>query len=964
MTDICLDHKLKKRTIISTVLFAVFCAFCVSVARLKGSIISLAGFNFAYTDLFVIVSAGIGGVGCGLLSFSILFIVEMLRLSGDFVSLYSLSTYLILALLSAHFAYLGFFKGWKKLISLIVLFSIILSVLWFLTFTLILLQPNEKNVFYGGSFFRLFIDALPESILSVVIVALYFRFAPDSVKLYVGSGWRYVDSCECNDKFNVYKFDLSKRIIVYSMAEAVLLCLAAIVFSDIQMSINEGWGISIHYIFVMWKANLQLALLLMNAAVPIAYIFNLKIEKHIVNPINDMSYVMEQYFSQEDSRLSTLPELDIHSGDEIENLYNSLRKMVSDMSGYLDMWEKQTKLESDLKLAASANKAKSDFLSSMSHEIRTPINAVLGLDEMILREADDEVILGYASDIQSSGKMLLSIINDILDFSKIEAGKMEIIPVDYNLSSLISDLVNMISGRAEKKDLSFEVLISKEIPYLLRGDDTRLKQCILNILTNAVKYTRVGSVTFKMSANKKDDNHIMLFVSVTDTGIGIKEEDLQKLYSPFERIEERRNRGIEGTGLGMSIVQNLLAAMGSHLDVQSEYGKGSTFSFSVEQEVRSWDKIEDWKLTKERSSSNSSHYKESFQAPAAHILVVDDTPMNLTVIRGLLKNTRIQIDLADSAIEALDMARNTSYHLIFADHLMPKMSGIQMLHELRSDSKSVNQNTICIILTANAVSGAREMYLNEGFADYLSKPIESEKLEELLVKYLPSDLVLYSGDDGFIEKNADWDGIERRSHSCGAAGELFVDLFGLDIEEALKNCGSKDVFLDAVKSFAETIEEKANAIENYASLGDCKNYTILVHSLKSTSRLIGADDLSQKAKLLEEAGNREDIDKIKEDTPELLKLYRSYLPKLMHLCGKLNEESLLENDDKPLITTKELEEALKALKEVVSTFDFDTASNIIEELNNYTMIPDFKSQYKEICKALRSMDADRVLKLL
>ena len=386
--------------------------------------------------------------------------------------------------------------------------------------------------------------------------------------------------------------------------------------------------------------------------------------------------------------------------------------------------------------AIAANKAKSAFLANMSHEIRTPINAILGMDEMILRESAESATLSYAEDIESAGRTLLSLINDILDFSKVEEGKMEILPTQYDLSSVINDLTNMIRPRARDKGLRFDVRTDETTPHLLIGDEIRIRQCALNVLTNAVKYTESGSVTLYIGYEKLSEDKISLRMRVTDTGIGMKPEDMERLFSPFTRIEEERNRAIEGTGLGMSITKQLLTLMGSTLEVQSDYGKGSTFSFAIEQDVVKWDGI--GRLTFEHGGGRSrGAYREMFRAPDARILVVDDTPVNLAVIRGLLKRTKVQVDTAESGAEALRKAPTGDYDVILLDHMMPKMDGLETLRELR---KLPGMDKIpCIALTANAISGAREMYLEAGFTDYLSKPVDGAKLEKALMRALPKE---------------------------------------------------------------------------------------------------------------------------------------------------------------------------------------------------------------------------------
>ena len=419
----------------------------------------------------------------------------------------------------------------------------------------------------------------------------------------------------------------------------------------------------------------------------------------------------------------------VHNGETLGELY----ALIDDTEHFRYM----EILEREKEMADSASEAKSRFLANMSHEIRTPINAVLGMDEMILRESTEKPIRKYAADIMSAGKTLLSLINDILDISKVEEGKMEIIPVQYDPASLVNDLVNMTADRAARAGLKFNVKVDEHIPRILFGDEIRIRQCALNLLSNAVKYTEKGCVSLEISCEKKDDENILLSIKVDDTGIGMVREDMDKLFSPYERLDEKRNRTVEGTGLGMAITRQLLDLMGTSLNVESEYGKGSSFSFTVEQGIVSREEIGDYTKRYNESIESASSYREMFHAPDARILVVDDTEINLTVIESLLKQTQIRIDTALSGRAALDLAAVNDYDVLFIDHMMSGMDGIETLKRIRELDK--NHDTPAVALTANAVSGARQKYIDAGFNDYLSKPVEGARLERMLIRLLPDE---------------------------------------------------------------------------------------------------------------------------------------------------------------------------------------------------------------------------------
>ena len=391
--------------------------------------------------------------------------------------------------------------------------------------------------------------------------------------------------------------------------------------------------------------------------------------------------------------------------------------------------------------AILASKAQAQFLASMSHEIRTPINAVIGMNEMILRESDNETIQEYAYSIQSSSNMLLGLVNDVLDFSKIESGQLELVEDKYNLLELIQTEMVLLNARATGKPLSIKLEAQPELPTQVYGDELRIKQIVTNLLSNAVKYTKEGGVTLKVYCDWQDDNVIMLHFDVQDTGIGIREEDVEKLFSSFKRLELNKNRNIEGTGLGLNIAKSLVNLMQGTIVVESVYGEGSTFKVAIPQKVLDKTPIGDLEDKSRKKKSDKSANQGTFLAPDATVLVVDDNMMNLAVTKALLKRTKMQLELVESGQQCLDITKTKRFDIILMDHMMPEMDGIETLQKLRGEQDNPNHNTVVIALTANAIAGCREMYLEHGFDDYCSKPIKADALDELLLRHLPSDLV-------------------------------------------------------------------------------------------------------------------------------------------------------------------------------------------------------------------------------
>lgn len=623
-------------------------------------------------------------------------------------------------------------------------------------------------------------------------------------------------------------------------------------------------------------------------------------------------------------------------------------------------------IEKDKQAALLANEAKGKFLANMSHEIRTPINAVLGMDEMILRECRDVQIRDYALDIQNAGKSLLSLINDILDISKIDSGKLEIIMAEYDLSSLIHDTISMISHRAKTKDLEMNLSLDDNLPSRLIGDDVRIRQVLINILNNAVKYTNEGSVTLFVSGEKKEDK-IILHFRVTDTGIGIKEEDLPKLFEAFSRIEEERNRNIEGTGLGMSITIQLLKLMGSHLDVSSVYGEGSSFSFDLEQKIA--DETPIGNLSERIKRQEQEYiYEISFTAPEADILSVDDNAINRKVLRKLLKDTLVKIDEADSGEECLKRIAEKKYDLIFLDHMMPGMDGIETLHAFQSVEGNKNLDTPVVALTANAVTGAKEMYLNNGFNAFLTKPVVFSKLQETMKALLPapkikpgnvkleySQLDRLNEDRRLIEK----DNLEEIKQILDSLPEI-------NLEYAYIHSNSSLDLYEIIVDFIKMTDHEADELNRFAlrihsDEEALKQYRIKVHSMKASAAMIGAMHLSGMARFLELAAIQGKIDTIENVTPAFIEEWRNYKEKLgpvtereIRLAGKIEK---VEFNHDILI------EQLSLLCDAMQEIDVDRADGIVSLLKGFEYPQEYRDKMNKLFTAVDALDTNEVVRI-
>lgn len=697
----------------------------------------------------------------------------------------------------------------------------------------------------------------------------------------------------------------------------------------------------------------------------------------------------------------------------------TIANILSDMA-----YGKYLALQANKEIERAAN-MKSDFLANMSHEIRTPMNAVIGMAEMALREDLPPVARDYIHQIKSSGKALLTIINDILDFSKIESGKMDIILVEYEPMSIINDVSNILVTRLKDKDVELILDVSPDIPHKLLGDNIRIKQVLLNIANNAVKFTSHGQVAIHMSHTVLSDDVINLCISVEDTGIGIKREDLGKLFKSFQQLDSKRNRNIEGTGLGLAISRQLMVLMNGEMHVESEYEKGSTFYFSLPQkvvdptsciqvidapsiqvfglldspflrrqleidcsklnveykEIASVDDITD--ISSEKSififmeqnrftadveefvknnpsitavllmSSNALiedeltnlrfvrkpiytlnesmifnreilHYCDegtdsvdiNFIAPSAKVLIVDDNAINLTVAEGLLEPLRMKIDTALSGKEAIEKISVHHYDIIFMDHMMPELDGVETTHIIRRFHTDYS-NVPIIALTANAVDGIKEKFLQEGMNDFVAKPIELRTLVSKVKEWLPKEK---------IQKGNDYNNAleDQKTTEDISVGDL-------DTRLAVRLLGSEKLFWAVLKDYYKVIDKKSKRIRELMEKEDWAGYTIEVHALKSSSKQIGAISLSEKAAAMEKAGNARDVAQIRRHTDEMLRQYQAYLPVLKPF---FSEETSADTTKKK-ISAEELQKLFVEMRDAIDNLDSDAMESVIDKMDQY-----------------------------
>lgn len=567
-----------------------------------------------------------------------------------------------------------------------------------------------------------------------------------------------------------------------------------------------------------------------------------------------------------------------------------------------------------------ANRAKTNFVSNMSHEIRTPMNSIVGITEILLRSRHSPKEQEYLLNIQSSGRVLLTIINDVLDCSKMEAGKMQLFDEPYDTCSLFHDLRISMENRIGHSGLELIYDIDQDIPCKLKGDMGRIRQVIINLVNNAIKYTEKGSVRFSVHVRQKNTDKVMLYYEVADTGIGIRKEDQKILFDAFQRVEMDRNRYVEGTGLGLTISQNLVNMMGGVIEVESEYGKGSRFFFTIEQTIIDPTPVSAVNYNGQKDNVTEKEAECLFIAPEAHILLVDDNELNLVVAKELLKPLRMQIDTAENGLQAVKMVRGSQYDLVLMDHMMPVMDGIVATKTIRELPDEKYKKLPIIALTANAMVDARKEFLNAGMNGFVAKPIDFTRICNQLKLWLPKELVQeVSGEEAKQLLMNDISDSEIQPENPET---------GFSFEEGVKHCGSKAALMKTIRIFYRTIDSKANKIEQCLKEGLISDYVIEVHALKSSALLIGAVPLSEAAKELEDYGKQGKTEVLEEKTPDVLTLYRD-LKNILRPYAEKEEDAKKEFSDGEWIT------ALQQIHQCIEQFDLDGVDQIMEQLEEY-----------------------------
>lgn len=588
--------------------------------------------------------------------------------------------------------------------------------------------------------------------------------------------------------------------------------------------------------------------------------------------------------------------------------------------------------------AERANMAKSEFLANMSHEIRTPMNAIIGLSDIIIEESTGRKMYTYACDIKSASQNLLAIINDILDLSKVEAGKMELVMSEYHVKAVVDEVVHMMDIAASQRGLLMKYEYDMGIPCQYYGDEGRMKQILINLLNNAVKFTKEGYVKITVGGRpgRTQDEELLVF-QVQDTGCGIRKEDQEKIFENFKQVDANRNRSAEGTGLGLSITRHLVQLMEGDISLQSVYGEGTVFTVTIPQRIvdrRTLEEMPGAPVIKEEQP-------ELFIAPDVKVLVVDDNLINRKVARGFFDTYRFDLAEAASGFEAIELVKNTKYDIIFMDHMMPEMDGIETVRNIRKDCGENGTSPIFIALTANAMEGVREMFIKNGFQDFLTKPLDRKQLNEALLKWIPEER------REAVEPRNDWQPVESRG------GFQDIRIEGIDMNAVLKyQSGSVEEYVELLSLYGMDGRRKLPLLKELRDAKDYKNYGVEVHALKSASANVGAMSLSAAAKAHEEAANREDEEFIAGHFEELIADYERQLKSIQDFLdvreGKARDAEPLPEIDQATLADK-VREALESLER----FRSKECAAKVEELLQHRLDEDMESRLKEVQSQLK-----------